>query len=140
DPRCRVGGGCGHAGQRLRRLRRGRRNKAEQRHDEQELSAAPPRDHTDSRPVVPYSSVHASSNEKRGSFGRTFAGSPWPMLQRKFDLIRPSGKNSASTFLLSKPDIPPTSSPSARAASMKYAPCSVPLRKATVSASVGLAL
>jgi hypothetical protein len=64
-------------------------------------------------------------------------GSPWPRLQRKLDFTRPSGKNSASTLALSNPDIPPTSRPTARAASMKYAPCSVALRNAVISASVG---
>jgi hypothetical protein len=28
-----------------------------------------------------------------GSFGITFAGSPWPTLQREFDFTSPSGKN-----------------------------------------------
>src|SRR5207248_1792170 len=64
-------------------------------------------------------SVQASSKSRRGSRGSTRRGSPWPRLQRKFDFTRPSGKNSASTFALSKPDIPPTSRPTARAASMK---------------------
>ena len=49
----------------------------------------------------------------------TLEGSPCPTLQRKLDFTRPSGKNSASTLALSKPDMPPMSSPSARAASMK---------------------
>ena len=56
-----------------------------------------------------------------------------PRLQRKFDFQRPSGKNAASTLALSNPDIGPVSRPSARAAMMKYAPCSEPLRKATVA-------
>ena len=49
----------------------------------------------------------------------TFDGSPWPTLMRKFDLMRPPGKNSSSTYLLSKPDMPPQSSPRARATIMK---------------------
>jgi len=43
-------------------------------------------------------------------------------------------KNSASTTSLEKPDIAPTSSPSARAAIIRYAPCSVAFRKAVSSA------
>src|ERR1700704_445810 len=51
----------------------------------------------------------------------------------------PAPKNSSSTFALSKPDIGPQSSPSARAASIKYAPCSDELRRAVTSTSEGLA-
>src|SRR5262245_2060043 len=47
--------------------------------------------------------------------GTPFPG-PEPMLTRKFDFSRPSGKNAASTLALSKPDIPPQSSPTARSA------------------------
>src|SRR2546425_4698485 len=65
------------------------------------------------------SRVQASSKSSRGRRGSTLVGSPWPRLQRKFDFTRPSGKNSALTFALSNPDMPPTSSPTARAASMK---------------------
>src|SRR5262245_23085134 len=82
---------------------------------------------------VHQSTVQASWKSRRGNFTMTLDGSPWPTLQRKLDFTRPSGKNSASTFALSKPDMPPTSRPTARAASMKYAPCRVPLRKATIS-------
>src|SRR3954453_10714761 len=49
------------------------------------------------------------------------------------------GKNSASTLALSKPDIGPQSSPSARAASMKYAACRLALRNAVDSRSSGVA-
>ena len=48
------------------------------------------------------------------------AGSPWPSVEMKFGLHRGvSAKNAASTLPLSKPDIGPVSSPSARAAMMK---------------------
>ena len=65
--------------------------------------------------------------------------SPYPRLQRKLDFQRPSGKNSASTFALSKPDIGPQSSPSARAAMMKYPPWMLPFRKAVTRASSSFA-
>src|SRR6185436_123160 len=65
-----------------------------------------------------YRSEHASLNDKRGSRGNSVLGSPYPTLQRKFDLTCPSGKNSwsqpkhgfpaaknsSSTLALSKPD------------------------------------
>src|SRR6476659_5239889 len=80
-----------------------------------------------------HSSVHASLNSKRELRGNSFDGSPWPRLQRKFDFTCPAGKNScsqpshsfpapknsSSSFVLSKPDIGPQSSPSARAARMR---------------------
>ena len=66
-----------------------------------------------------YSMRQASSKARRGLRGKIFAGSALPRLMRKFDFQRPSGKNAASTLALSKPDIGPQSSPSARAAMMK---------------------
>src|SRR6266849_751724 len=51
-------------------------------------------------------------------------------LQRRLTFHLPSGKNSAFSFSASKPDIGPQSNPRARAARMKYAACSEPLRKA----------
>ena len=41
-----------------------------------------------------YKIEHASLNGKRGSRGCSALGSPYPRLQRKFDLTCPSGKNS----------------------------------------------
>jgi hypothetical protein len=41
-----------------------------------------------------YKIEHASLNGKRGSRGCSVPGSPYPRLQRKFDLTCPSGKNS----------------------------------------------
>ena len=63
--------------------------------------------------------TQTSSNAKRGPFGRTPAGSPYPRLTRKFDFQPRSARNAVSTFALSKPDIAPQSSPSARAAMMR---------------------
>lgn len=72
-------------------------------------------------------------------------------MHRKFDLIvpgtysshmasrsTPALKNSSSTLALSKPDIGPQSSPRARAAMMRYPPCSVLLRFAVTPANSGL--
>src|SRR5262249_8593071 len=73
---------------------------------------------------------HVSSKPRRGLRGNSFVASPWPRLQRKFDLTVVPVKKRASTLALSKPDIGPQSSPNARAASMKYAPCSDELRSA----------
>ncbi len=70
-----------------------------------------------------YSSTHASSKSRRGDRGNSPAGSPWPRLQRKLDRQPRSARNSSSTMALSKPDIAPVSSPSARAARIRYAPC-----------------
>src|SRR5207249_4452372 len=78
--------------------------------------------------------LHASSKLRRGARGNSLLASPYPRLQRKLDLTFPA-KNSASTFALLKPDIGPQSSPSARAASMKYAPWSEPFRSATYSST-----
>src|SRR5207245_8623108 len=63
------------------------------------------------------------------------------MLHTKFDLIvpdtysshipsrsTPAPKNSSSTLALSNPDIGPQSSPRARAAIIRYAPCNVLFR------------
>src|SRR3569623_1745596 len=55
------------------------------------------------------------------------------MLQTKFTLIDVPAKKAAFTLLSSKPDIGPQSSPSARAAMIRYAPCSEELRSAVVS-------
>ena len=57
----------------------------------------------------PYSTLHTSSNAKRYSRGSRLEPSPCPRQHRKFDLKRPSGKNSASAFSLLKPDIGPQS-------------------------------
>ena len=56
--------------------------------------------------------------------------SPYPRLHRTFDLTVVPAKNATSTLALSNPDIGPQSSPRARAASMKYAPCSDEFRSA----------
>ena len=66
-----------------------------------------------------YTIEHTSLNAGRGMRSNKPAGSPCPSAHRKFDLTRPPGKNSRSTASLSKPDIGPQSSPSARAAMMK---------------------
>src|SRR3546814_11708266 len=50
------------------------------------------------------------------------------MLHKKLLFQRPFGKNSASVAARLKPDIGPQSSPKARVAIIKYAPCSVELR------------
>ena len=70
----------------------------------------------------------------RGDRPKTVAGSPYPSVEMKFDLTwGVLLKKAASTAALSKPDIGPVSSPSARAAIIKYAPCSELLRKAEIS-------
>src|SRR4029077_7890472 len=80
---------------------------------------------------------HASSNASRGLRGRSFVASPWPRLQRKFDLIVVPAKNASSTLALFNSDIVPQSRPSERAASMKYAPCREELRSAAYSSTLG---
>src|SRR3569833_3339284 len=57
----------------------------------------------------------------------------------KLDFTLVPAKNSSSTLALLKPDIGPQSRPTARAAMMKYAPCSEPLRNAVCSACPGSA-
>ena len=64
-------------------------------------------------------------------------GFPYPTLQMKLDLMRVPEKKARSTPALSKPDIGPQLSPSARAAMMRYAPCRLPLRIAVASATPG---
>ncbi len=61
------------------------------------------------------------------------------MLQIKFDWIRVPEKKALSTPALSKPDMGPQSSPNARAAIIRQAPCSVPFRMAVTSAIPGVA-
>ena len=56
----------------------------------------------------------------------------------KFDWIFVPAKKLSSTFALSKPDIGPTSKPSARAAMIRYAPCRDELRKAELAISASL--
>src|ERR1700733_12646343 len=74
------------------------------------------------------------ANAGRGDRPKSEAGSPYPSVEMKFDLTwGVSLKKVASTAALSKPDIGPVSSPSARAAIIKYAPCSELLRKAETS-------
>src|SRR3979411_2994634 len=63
----------------------------------------------------------ACSKLRRGPRGNSFSGSPYPMLQRKFDFQDVPLKKASSTLALSKPDIGPMSSPSARAASIRKA-------------------
>src|SRR2546423_15694522 len=60
------------------------------------------------------------------------------MPQMKFDLIDVPPKKVASTVALLNPDIGPQSRPTARAARIRHAPCSVPLRNAVVSAKAFL--
>src|SRR5580704_3448967 len=77
-----------------------------------------------------YNTRQASSNFNRGDLGNNLLPSPYPRLTRKFDFQLVPSKNSESTFALSNPDIGPQSSLTERAATIRYAPCSVPLRKA----------
>src|SRR3981081_1005177 len=53
----------------------------------------------------------ACSKLRRGPRGNSFSGSPYPMLQRKFDFQDVPLKKASSTLALSKPDIGPMSSP-----------------------------
>src|ERR1051326_8152047 len=102
-------------------------------------------------PGVRYNNLQDSSKSRRGLRGKIDFGSPYPMLHRKFDFTHPAAcswqaegsfaggaKNSASTLALSNPDIGPQSRPIARAARIRYPPCSVPLRLAVTSVSSGL--
>src|SRR3546814_14672057 len=61
-----------------------------------------------------YSIRAASSKPSRGERAKMLAGSPWPRLTRKLDLMVVPLKKASSTFALSKPDIGPVSRPSAR--------------------------
>src|SRR5690606_6375700 len=60
--------------------------------------------------------LQASSKGRRGLRGNTPFGTPWPRLQRKFDLTVVPEKKASSTFFISKPDMGPQSRPRERAA------------------------